>query len=87
MQGKFSGMQKSRFVTYGKILMSNIYAICFRNFQMDLRDHEKNNFKNIVVDLRMLDKLSSDSDVIPLCLSLRDSQIDQNTKHGMPKWL
>jgi hypothetical protein len=54
---------------------------------MDLRDHEKNNFKNIVVVLRMLDKLSSDSDVIPLCLSSRDSQIDQNTKHGMSKWL
>ncbi len=68
-------------------MSKNTYAICFRNFQMDPKYHKNNNFKNIEIVLRMLDKLSSDSDVIPLCLPSRDSQIDQNTKHGMSKWL
>jgi hypothetical protein len=32
--------------------------VCFRKFQMDPKDHEKHSFRNIVVDLRILDKLS-----------------------------
>jgi hypothetical protein len=38
-------------------MSKNTYAICFRNSQMDLNHHEKNNFKNIEIVLRVLDKL------------------------------
>jgi hypothetical protein len=34
--------------------MKKTCAVCFRNLQMDPRDHEKKRVKNIVVDLRVL---------------------------------
>jgi hypothetical protein len=52
---------------------------------MDPRGHEKNSFRNIVVVLRVLDKLKWNIELIPLCLSSRDSQKDQNTKNCIPK--
>jgi hypothetical protein len=72
MQEKLSEMQKSRFV------IGN-------NYKFD--GHEKNSFRNIVVVLRVLDKLKWNIEVIPLCPSSTDSQKDQNTKNCIPKWL
>ncbi len=87
MQGKFSGMQKLRFVIRKNFNVEEHLCNMFQKLSNGSQSWWKNNFKNIVVVLRVLDKLWWDSDVIPLCPSSRDSQKDQNTKHGMSKWL
>jgi hypothetical protein len=57
MQGKFSEMQKSRFVIRKNVKVKEHLCNMFINSQMDPKYHEKNNFKNIEIVLRVLDKL------------------------------
>jgi hypothetical protein len=47
-------MQKSRLLIEKMGILKKTCEVCFRNFQMDPRDHEKNSTKSIVVDLRIL---------------------------------
>jgi hypothetical protein len=70
MQEESSKIQISRCLIWKKNWISKkSYLVCFRNFQIDPNEHEKNSFKIIEVALRVLDVLRLSIDVTPICVS------------------